>query len=460
MKTITILKLIKITASKTAFSALLIFLFISMFGERAWTQTMLNDFETSLYSVSGGQFRPYHPEDVPPNQIITLDPTTAAIGSQSCKSANMLQTLHIWYIQNVDAKNFIDEAHNGGFDRFSFYMKIPSNYPLQPDRNCNVGTYTADPSISEPLYNDGHHYYHLFNIKGSEYWSKCVFNQHPRHRSGVGQTDPGVNPETWNYYDGFTRFYIQLLPYPDPPSPITLPFDVWVDNLEFYHTDEPENDDNISSIICTYEGDGQFWMSWRCNHYYDAEDPASTNPHEYRVYYATQALTNSNYNTLGTEVEGWPFQRETGSGIYDYTTTGSFNTGISSGTIYFAIKDISDGSSVVSKIDYHFSDINSISPSGSNPNNFILQQNYPNPFNHSATIKYSVTKPCNVQIKIFNQLGQEVCTLINEHKPAGNHFVTWDGKDNTDKQVSPGMYYYHIDIDGKYRETRNMLMIK
>ena len=99
-------------------------------------------------------------------------------------------------------------------------------------------------------------------------------------------------------------------------------------------------------------------------------------------------------------------------------------------------------------------------PSFSNPNNFTLQQNYPNPFNHSATIKYSVTKPCNVQIKIFNQLGQEVCTLINEHKPAGNHFVTWDGKDNSGKQVSSGIYFYNINIDGKYSETRSMLMIK
>ena len=349
-----------------AFMMIMVFALAIAFGGGkrvvAQIEESLNDFETSLESASGGYFRPYHPTDIPPNQVITLDAATAAIGNQSCKSSNMLQTFHIWYIQNVNAKNFIDEAHNGGFDRFSFYLKIPGDYPLQPDRNCNLGTYTTDPSNSEPLYHDGHHYYHFFNIKGSEYWSKCVFNQHPRHRSGVGSTDPGVNPETWNYYDGFTRFYVQLLPYPDPPLPITLPFDVWIDNLKFYHSAEPENDDNISSIICTYEGDGQFWMSWRGNHYYDAIDPASTNPHEYRVYYASSLLTNANYNTIGTEVPGGPFQKETGNGIYDYNTTGSFNTGITSGEIYFAIKDISDSSVVVSKIDYHISETTDLIP--------------------------------------------------------------------------------------------------
>jgi len=418
---------------KTVVLILMFLVGILGFGENIGAG-MLNDFETSLFSPSGGHFRPYHPENDPPNQIITLDSTTAAIGNQSCKSTNMLQTFHIWYIQNDNWKNFIDEAHNGGFDRFSFYMKIPSDYPLEPDRNCNVGTYTTDPSISEPLYNDGHHYYHYFNIKGSEYWSKCVFNQHPRHRSGHNGEDPGVNPETWNYYDGFTRFYIQLLPYPDPPLPITLPFDVWIDNLEFYHTAEPENDDNISSIICTYEGDGKFWLSWRCNHYYDEVDPSSTNPHEYKVYYALSQLTNANYNTVGTEVIGGPFQRETGYGIYDYTTTGSFSSGIDSGDIYFAIKDISDGSSVVSKIDYYISDISGIAN-----DNIII---YPNPCKVYMGQRYITFNNLvsNDIIKIYDISGK----IAHNSGNISNNAYKWSVGN-----VSSGIYFYKIEGSNK-----------
>lgn len=92
-------------------------------------------------------------------------------------------------------------------------------------------------------------------------------------------------------------------------------------------------------------------------------------------------------------------------------------------------------------------------------NDFILQQNYPNPFNPSTTIEYSVVKPCNVQIKVYNQLGQEIRVLLNEYKPAGEYNVTWDGKNAKGNKLAGGVYFYRLTA-GKQVDTKKMLYLQ
>lgn len=106
----------------------------------------------------------------------------------------------------------------------------------------HVGTYSRHPTLGD-RYSAGVHYYHWFNLPGSSYWTKVVCNEHPQHRTGHQMEDPGVNPtasETdpgpWNYYDGWTRFYIDMV----PESPIPLPWTGYVDEFVFYNTPEPE----------------------------------------------------------------------------------------------------------------------------------------------------------------------------------------------------------------------------
>ncbi|MCD4791913.1 MAG: T9SS type A sorting domain-containing protein [Bacteroidales bacterium] len=99
-------------------------------------------------------------------------------------------------------------------------------------------------------------------------------------------------------------------------------------------------------------------------------------------------------------------------------------------------------------------------PAQSKSNNFILQQNHPNPFNTQTTINYQLSVKAHTTLKIYNTLGQEIRTLVNENKSAGSHSVSWDGENNSGKQVSPGIYFYHINIDKNFSETRNMLLIK
>ena len=93
------------------------------------------------------------------------------------------------------------------------------------------------------------------------------------------------------------------------------------------------------------------------------------------------------------------------------------------------------------------------------PTSFSLEQNYPNPFNPSTIISYNIPKAGNVQIKIFDALGREVRSLINEDKPAGKYNIAWDGRDNYGSRVSSGVYFYTIR-SGNFVETKKMVLMK
>ncbi len=76
------------------------------------------------------------------------------------------------------------------------------------------------------------------------------------------------------------------------------------------------------------------------------------------------------------------------------------------------------------------------------PLNFQLAQNYPNPFNPGTTIKYSIAKASFVTIKIYNILGEEVATLVNE-KPAGYYQIKFDASN-----LASGVYFYTLSTGG------------
>ncbi len=79
---------------------------------------------------------------------------------------------------------------------------------------------------------------------------------------------------------------------------------------------------------------------------------------------------------------------------------------------------------------------------------FNLAQNYPNPFSNSkssmTTIGYSLAVPGYASMKVYNLLGKEIRTLVNESRPAGRSTAVWDGRDNSGKPVAPGVYLYKL----------------
>ena len=85
---------------------------------------------------------------------------------------------------------------------------------------------------------------------------------------------------------------------------------------------------------------------------------------------------------------------------------------------------------------------------------FSLEQNYPNPFNPATSIQYTISSKQNVQLLVYNVLGKEIATLVNEEKPAGNYKVNFDAS-----KLSSGVYFYQLQA-GSFVETKKMILIR
>lgn len=88
------------------------------------------------------------------------------------------------------------------------------------------------------------------------------------------------------------------------------------------------------------------------------------------------------------------------------------------------------------------------------PDQYSLAQNYPNPFNPTTTISYQLSAASNVNLKVFDVLGKEVATLVNERKPSGKYSVQFNAS-----QLSSGLYFYKLSA-GHFNETKKMILTK
>ncbi|MBK9097727.1 MAG: right-handed parallel beta-helix repeat-containing protein [bacterium] len=88
------------------------------------------------------------------------------------------------------------------------------------------------------------------------------------------------------------------------------------------------------------------------------------------------------------------------------------------------------------------------------PTEFALEQNYPNPFNPSTTFRYSIPTQSKVVIKIYDILGNEIATLMDEEKSVGTYELMWNAQN-----LSSGIYFYQLKA-GEFTQTRKMLLLK
>ncbi len=95
---------------------------------------------------------------------------------------------------------------------------------------------------------------------------------------------------------------------------------------------------------------------------------------------------------------------------------------------------------------------------GITPRAFDLSQNYPNPFNPSTKIEYSLPQAGMVSLKVYNVLGDEVATLVNERQDAGSHDVTFNAGNGT-RSLSSGVYFYRLDA-GTFVSTKKLVLMK
>ena len=93
------------------------------------------------------------------------------------------------------------------------------------------------------------------------------------------------------------------------------------------------------------------------------------------------------------------------------------------------------------------------------PKVFSIEQNYPNPFNPITTLRYELPENGHVNIIIYDMLGRQVKTLINQTQDAGYRSVIWDATNDYGKPVSAGIYLYQIQA-GEYIQTKKMVLLK
>ncbi|OGU81156.1 MAG: hypothetical protein A2W11_04655 [Ignavibacteria bacterium RBG_16_35_7] len=166
--------------------------------------------------------------------------------------------------------------------------------------------------------------------------------------------------------------------------------------------------------------------------------------------------------STATELNNFGFEVEKKSGVLNWYTIGfiqgsgttqqnhsySFTDySVASGNYSYKLKQVDyDGS-------FEYSDIVEVNVNNI-PNEFSLEQNYPNPFNPTTIIRYHLPVQNKVTIKVFNILGSEVATLVNEEKQPGVYELEFDASN-----LSSGFYFYKLKTNG-FVETKKMLLIR
>jgi len=89
----------------------------------------------------------------------------------------------------------------------------------------------------------------------------------------------------------------------------------------------------------------------------------------------------------------------------------------------------------------------------------LSAHSYPNPFNPETAIHFTLPEQGRVVLKIYDILGREVKTLIDEERPSGRHTVLWDGKDRAGQSVASGTYFYQIRFKDKIL-TRKIMLVR
>lgn len=160
---------------------------------------------------------------------------------------------------------------------------------------------------------------------------------------------------------------------------------------------------------------------------------------ERRVHSPQSSVGNFEYERIGF-VEG----KGTSTGVSTYSFT---DQGLSTGVYNYRIKQIDfDGT-------FKYYDLSESVEIGV-PDRFELAQNYPNPFNPNTVISYQLPVSGFVSLKVFDLLGNEVTTLVNEYKPAGMYEVEFDAS-----VLTSGVYFYVLRA-GEYTQTKKMILLR
>jgi hypothetical protein len=156
----------------------------------------------------------------------------------------------------------------------------------------------------------------------------------------------------------------------------------------------------------------------------------------------------------------------TGSGYVHFLETSPVNISINTNDLEFGyyesrilLENMISGQKDSVKVELTVEEVNVSIDQSNIPSMFSLIQNYPNPFNPNTKIGYTLPKEEYVTLLIFDILGREVITLVDEVKTPGYLSVNWNGLDNLGNDCGAGMYFYHLTA-GNFSQTKKMILLK
>jgi len=148
-----------------------------------------------------------------------------------------------------------------------------------------------------------------------------------------------------------------------------------------------------------------------------------------QYYYVNDLYTNTRWQVQGSSLVSVPFTVPAfGTGIYTISTTAD------SVAIENPLLDVHDGSA--------------------RPSKFVLSQNYPNPFNPATNIEFSIAKFGPVQIKVYDMLGREVATIVDENLQPGAYTRAWNAGN-----LASGVYFYRL-VTPSFLAVKKMMLIR
>jgi len=305
-------------------------------------------------------------------------------------------------------KAYINDDYIERADRQYIYLIIQNRDVISSVENIKVHLSTSDERVEEIIANN----INLGSI-------------------AAGVSDTSDNTYSFDYAEGYN---------PDSTINNTIHFDVkiysngnhyWSDSFEFNaDLTPPDVPTNLNALINV----NSIILSWSpC----EAEDL-----HSYNIYRsAHNDTTLAEYlNSLESDVNVFTDSTLLDSGTYYYWITAL---------------DLMGNESIFSEVDsVHFTIVGIKDNLESIPSEFALFQNHPNPFNPTTIINYQIPMTSNVELSIYNLLGQKVATLVNKKQQAGSYQVEWDASN-----FSTGVYLYRLSAE-EFTATRKLILMK
>lgn len=258
----------------------------------------------------------------------------------------------IYFLNNSSSSSPVYFYRASGSNRLSLYLKMPDS--VNNGTGGSGNPVTATTSIG-PFNDIGGHWYHSTYNRGGG-WTHILLDGHPHHNNAWSDATKYPYPSyslrdyDISYFDTMYRLYITFMPYSGIAQ---TPYDIWIDEINFFHDSEPQNSETINSPAITYHQSSNLFEISFSDKYKNNGNSYST----YEVRYSFSEITNANWDTAtpviiqedtrfriqnrtdGKFQKWWPYY--VGVWAPFKISTNDESKLLPGTTIYFAIKDIS-----------------------------------------------------------------------------------------------------------------------